>query len=733
MPTAVRRPRRNSFSAASFRRSSNIERDRDIHTVTDGFIVTACARRTLRRLLNGLSRHSQQRAWTLTGPYGTGKSSFCLFAASVFGPGNSQATRRARELVATVDEEVAASIEGEFGSSRGMVTVLVTGNREPIQVAIARGCAGALRTIRKTASTRLATELESVTASAPANFLNLLDRSIRCLVHETSGAQGCLIVLDEMGKLLEFAAANPEHSDVYLLQQLSEMASTPDSLLSVLGVLHQDFSGYAKSLLPTHQHEWEKVRGRFEDIVFEQSAEDMIRLIAEAMGRDREASIDFALPDRSVCRQLCQDVLSLGVLASGKGQDHARTTLQKCLPLHPAVALLLGPVFKRFGQNERSAFSFLRSAEPFGLPDFVARQKVPSLYRLVDLYHYLTGVFGDALLAGRDGRRWAEAFNVETQHPGLSSAESDVLRTIALLTIVGRWHGLPATIDAINLSVSPRLERTETEAALQSLQQKSAIVYRKFNKSYSLWEGSDIDVEAKVAEVRAGQAGDTPTTHLLRGVFVPRPLVARRHSFERGTLRYFDIIPVSPTLPGEVTDAIARSTADGHLLVLLHDLGDPRKLSDEIVRLLTASSNVVLCVPATAREVDSFARELAAIDAVERSVRELQNDQTALRELAARKDEVRRGLDQSLADLMTPSKPGARSTRWIRCGSDLRIRSHRELNERLSAICDELFPDCPTIQNEIINRRLLVAALARVVRTTMSEDANVHLLSEVSA
>ncbi len=712
MPTLTKTKTRTHSGPASFRRSSNIERDREDHTALDAFILTACARRTLRRLLEGVNQESQQRAWTLTGPFGTGKSTFCLFAATLLGAGNSPASRRTRELVSRADDALASAINEDFKSGRGLVSILVTGNREPLQSAIARGFVGALRAIRKASATRLAADLDGFRSAVPSTFLNLIDRAAKCLIQETPGACGCILILDEMGKLLEFAAANPEQSDVYLLQQFAEMASKPHSGISLLGVLHQDFTGYAKTLLPAQQHEWEKIRGRFEDIVFEQSAEDMIQLIAEAVGRSHDGPSSPPANLRATYRAMWQDVLSLGVFPASKGQRQNRDILEKCFPLHPAVALLLGPVFKRFGQNERSAFSFLRSAEPFGLPDFAAHRAGPVLYRLVDLYQYLTGVFGDALLASRDGRRWADAFSIEAQNPGLSDAESDVLRTITILTIVGRLHNLPATADAVALAVAPVLSRADADEALRSLQQKSAIVYRKFNRSFSLWEGSDVDVEAKIAEARAGQAGDVPTTHLLRGIFAPRPLVARRHSFVRGTLRYFDIVPVSSDLPGEAADFIAHSTADGHLLVLLHDLSDPKKLPVDIARALTASPDVLLCVPGAAREVDSLARELAAIDMVERSIRELHNDQTALRELAARKDEIRRRLDQALAELLSPARQGTRATRWIRSGSDIRIRTQRELNERLSEICDELFPHSPIIQNEIINRRELSSSAA---------------------
>ena len=48
--------------------------------------------------------------------------------------------------------------------------------------------------------------------------------------------------------------------------------------------------------------------------------------------------------------------------------------LESCLPLHPTVALIVSPLFRRFAQNERSLFALLNSSEPHGLQDFLATQ-----------------------------------------------------------------------------------------------------------------------------------------------------------------------------------------------------------------------------------------------------------------------------------------------------------------------------------------------------------------------
>lgn len=706
MTVVATRKRRSTPGTSSFRRSAHIERDWPERLTTADFIFTTCARTSLKRLLAGLALSSTQRAWTLTGPYGTGKSSFCLFAATLLSPGGYGQVKQARHQVALADKAIGQFLQSEFGASKGLVPILVTGSREPLQAAISRALAKLLRARSASSISRIASELDAVAAARPDKFLASFERSIERLTEATPGALGSILILDELGKFLEYAAANPVEADVYLLQQLAEMASREGSPFAVLGVLHQDFSGYAKALQPSQQHEWEKVRGRFEDVVFEQSSDDMLRLVADAI---RRAGLHAApgKTDRGAYRELCSHCAFLTSGAQGRQCDD---TLEHCFPLHPITASLIGPVFKRFGQNERSAFSFIRSAEPCGLPDFISRHP-RAIYRLVDLYQYLTGVFGDALLTGRDGRRWAEAINVEAQNPTLSEIERDVLHSIALLSIVGRWHGLLPTADVIALSLSPSAERKGVHDAIRSLESRSAIVFRKYNSTYALWEGSDIDVEAKIAEARAGQAGDVPTTHLLRTLYAPRPLVARRHSFERGTLRYFDVIPASPSLPGEASDAIAQSTADGHIFVLLHDQPDPRRVSLDSLDAHLRAENVILCVPKAASEIHGLARELAAIDTIQRSLRELHNDLTALREINARKEEVRHRLDDALADLLTPTKRGC-ATRWIHVGHDLSITSSRQLNECLSKVFDGLYPYCPNIHNEVINRRELSSSAA---------------------
>jgi hypothetical protein len=697
-------------------RSVSLEHDHRAATPSRPYVLTGCANRAIRRVLEGISNPSGARAWTLTGPFGTGKSSFGLFLSHLLTPASSTSGREARQTIANADPSLHVILQAALPRGKGFVPIVVTGSREPLSVALSRAITTALKASKTHGALRLAKEISETATDGRRDPIKTLHKAIDCLTADNAAA-GILIVIDELGKLLEYAAAHPKMSDVYLLQQLAEYAARSEVPTLLLGILHQDFAGYAEALPDSDRREWEKVRGRFEDIVFEQSADDMLRLIAEAMSVGADHTSPGANEKHSKFVALCKGAWLHKLVPPGLELSNGLTLLTQCHPLHPAATLLLGPVFKRFGQNERSAFSFLTSGEPHALPDFVTRSKDDELYSIVHLFEYLLAVFGDALLSSRDGKRWAEAFNVESQHPDLSGDELRLLRTIALLGIVGRWNGVAPTPATLQYALTPEMNPAELDRTIKALLAKSAIVYRRFNNTYSLWEGSDIDVEARIADMRSQIAADTSIVQLLATHFAPRPLLARRHSYEFGTLRYFDVVFATlATLQDVLTrfDAAPESArADGQIFVVLPATrAGPVNPNDPLLQAITARPDIIVCVPGNARELDSLARELAAIERVQAATTDLQHDATARRELSTRREETHGRLQQTVGEVLTPTRASGIKTRWYRSGNEEPLISARALNEFLSTVCDDLFKDAPKINNEIINRRELSSSAA---------------------
>src|SRR5205814_3555925 len=97
-------------------------------------------------------------------------------------------------------------------------------------------------------------------------------------------AGGLLSLLDELGKFLEYAAFHPQQQDIFLLQKLGEAAAASgDKPLFLVGLLHQGFDAYADNLDQATQHEWEKIAGRFQEVLFNQPLAQIMQLIAAAI------------------------------------------------------------------------------------------------------------------------------------------------------------------------------------------------------------------------------------------------------------------------------------------------------------------------------------------------------------------------------------------------------------------------------------------------------------------
>ena len=104
---------------------------------------------------------------------------------------------------------------------------------------------------------------------------------------ENQGCPGILLIIDELGKFLEYEARHYGANDIYLLQALAEHASKGQGVnLNVIVLLHQSFEQYAKGLGENLKNEWSKVQGRFEEVPFIESAEQVLRVVAAAFQHD---------------------------------------------------------------------------------------------------------------------------------------------------------------------------------------------------------------------------------------------------------------------------------------------------------------------------------------------------------------------------------------------------------------------------------------------------------------
>ncbi len=539
-----------------FGRSVNLERDFYSSAPVDGYIFTSTAATALHRLTESLTDTDGSRAWTLTGPYGSGKSTFALFTAKILSAAKNGEREAARSLLKAeapalwhelFDHRRVTALGG-----RGFCPVLISGSREPIDQCLLRGLRQAIRYFWSDKPSQLLNEVDALikaTQSGEAvpgrSIVAVFERVAEKVCSSRNPGHGLLVVVDELGKLLDYAAAHPERSDIFVLQELAEASRRSSSHpILFITILHQSFDRYLEKLGRSRKEEWMKVQGRFEDIAFHEPIEEVLRILARAIERyGSRHSIDVL---KRHGRESARKAKELKILPAWANSEEVTSLLEDCAPLHPTVSLMLGHLFRQFGQNERSLFTFLSSHEPHGFQEFLAssewdEQCMPSL-RIDNLYDYIITTIGRGLHGQASGKKWAEIDSALHRLADATEAEVKLIKTIGLMNAIGDIGSLKPSKELLRFAVTDQKTKLkDVDRALKKLESRSIIIYRRYRDAYSLWEGSDVDIEARLAEARRSLETDERLAEALTRHFKPRPLVARRHSFQTGTLRYFDV------------------------------------------------------------------------------------------------------------------------------------------------------------------------------------------------
>lgn len=679
-----------------FLRSVQLERDfYDPHSL-DGYIVTPAMAEAFQRIAAGLRPNSGQRAWRITGDYGVGKSSFALVLAHLLSHPDAPAVSR---LAETVDWP-----RGEEEPPR-FWPVLITGAQENLVGAVARGIQD---TLSRLPAAKKKSAYRELTAQAEATALDGSLRSLEGLIAalQTAAAAesvGIVLIIDELGKLLEHAAVQPEPEDVFVLQRLAEFASrSGEQPFLFIGLLHQAFNAYAGRLPTSIRLEWEKVAGRFDEIVFDQPLMHTAALVAGALGVHVNDLPKTTLADA----QKAADATARMGWLSGGTVGAVVLNASSFYPIHPTLLPPLVRFFARFGQHERSLFGFLLSEEPNALQAFARRGvKSGDWYGLPEFYDYIRGAYGHRLAGDSYQNHWLRIAAVVSHTDGLSELEQRALKSIAVLNLLDAEDLLP-TDNAIAAGLTPETGKP-VQAAIKTLVDRGLLHRRGAKGGYRLWPNTSVNLHTALAKAaRSLEAIENVSANLLP-YLRQEPLLARRHYIEHGTLRYFE---VRYATAGGLIGALEKPTsADGLVIVALADTEAERTAAlAAAVRAPFAQHPSVLV--GVGRPLGGLQAELLDLKRwtwVQQNTPELTHDPYAAEEVSRQIASARRTLSQKLAD-RSGLRTSGEAMVWFRAGDSQEFSSG--LTAGLSAVCDELYPSAPQVFNELLNRNVLSSA-----------------------
>ena len=278
--------------------------------------------------------------------------------------------------------------------------------------------------------------------------------------------------------------------------------------------------------------------------------------------------------------------------------------LDKAYPLSAGALQVLPRLVARVGQNERSLFAFLGSA------DLTAPVGMDELYR----------AFSDAMRSdvgiGGAHRRWVEAETARSR--AADDAEREVLAAACLLQlgVDGERHRLSlATLEA---AVSSRgLKGEAVTAAIGALLARKLLLHRKLNDDVSIWHGADLDLAGRLREERARRLEGFDLAGFLAQHHPPPYVRPTRYNLTYGTSRYLQghYISAAEIAAGPIRLAERQPPSEwGRVFYVLADTAEELSLAKRKIeagwpgwdRALVALPSEPVSIAEAALEVDAL-------------------------------------------------------------------------------------------------------------------------------
>ena len=622
------------------------------------YIVTPNAQKVYGNIVD--SFQSGIHSFSIIGTYGTGKSSFLMAL-------EQDLLNNKSNLVS--EKQVFAGAENfEFMNIVGDYTTL---------------------------STLLSNELAITPSDDSKNIFSAL---AKLLIKLKSQNKFLFIFIDEFGKILEHAANNNPEKELYFLQTLAEFVNVSSRNVILITTLHQNFGSYAYKLTETQRNEWLKVKGRFKELVFAEPVEQLLYLAAESLTKSK------VMTDGA--KENFLDVFSLAKKNKIISESLTARTSKMLYPLDAISASCLTLAIQRYGQNERTLFSFLHDTTSNSINSFIPNDT--TTYNLAVVYDYIIYNFYAVLAETNiDSTNWrAIRVAIERVESGIINKNNindalKIVKTIGLLNLF--YNGVIIDFAFLEAYALKSLGIKNPRSIIEKLTANKIIRFAAYKSQFILFEGTDINIEDELYKA----ATIVPVPKLVATEIAPyikrNVVVASASYYRTGTPRYFQFI-----VSNEPYDVEPTGDEDG-FVNLIFPLED---VKNQMIELSASSGKAIIY--AYFDDTETIVKHLYEIKKLQYLLDNVVlEDRIAKGEILKQQAYETQLLNKSINDCVEMMNA---QVEWYFNGKQQIINCRKDLNKLLSTVCESVYNKTPIIRNELFNKQKISSAisLARV-------------------
>ena len=524
---------------------------------------------------------------------------------------------------------------------------------------------------------------------------DVLDYIRSFIKKEESKGKAVILVVDEFGKVLEHAAKRNPEEELYFIQQFCEMINDHRRKTILLTTLHQNFGSYAHKLTDEQKKEWQKVKGRFKEVVFNEPVEQLLFLAAEQIESLKNTVLDSTRFSR---------IYDLARRCKYVSDGFSIETASKLYPLDPLAASCLTLAIQRYGQNERSLFSFLTSTGQYSLSSYVPKKNCT--YNLSEVYDYLIYNFYSSISeVNIDSSNWsALRDSISRVENGILEDEYiqdavAIVKTIGLLNIFGA-SGNVFDKEALVCYSENALGVTDAERIVKRLEDAKIIRYANYKSKYIIFEGTDINIETELLKAASVVPMPRASVDEIKDYIRPRVSLASASYYKTGTPRYFEFV-----VRNEPEMIAPEGDIDGYCELIF-----PLSEDTSATVYEQSASNPNANIYVLFKDVESIVRCLHEVKKLQYLLDNIAvDDKVAWKEIFNIQQFEKDRLNALLNDCIFS---GSDMVEWVFKGERVQIADRKAFNKFLSQVCDKVYYATPVMRNELFNKHKLSTAIS---------------------
>lgn len=739
----------------NFQSSVNLELDLDNESKIYEYVPTNDICDVLKKYIKSALGKPKDRATTLVGPYGKGKSFLLLVLSYIFS--KNKETKCWNDLankIKKIDKELYELMMELKAKDVSLLTVIINSNYENLDQSFMLALSDSLKKENMESivpqnafsvaletiadwkkDSELSKDLKQTCESKSGKTLDEIEKGLRqyskeyydkfCEVYycihkgvkfnpfingdivkiysdvayqsHSYGYSGIFVVFDEFSKFIESSTSDVSKG-LKLIQDLAEKCTRTgkNDQLHLCCVTHKNLSLYKGN----KKDSFKAVEGRFVEARFNRSLEENYQIISAAIKKKTDAEKE-ANKYISNNKDFYKRVDDLSIF------DDGDTLYPELFPLNPLTSYALIQLSELVAQNERTLYTFLSDTDVNSFNFFIHNSDY-GLFNVDKIYDYFSELLQKEE-ANFIRNLWYRAESISSKLDG--SLEKRIIKALAIVLMINDYDKLPPKEDVISLCLNEPFEKV-TEV-VGKLIESHHLRKNILNNLLSFALSNTKHIDDKIAVLSKTKFKSFDEAEISNKLNEKQYLIPRKHNEERKITRFFKVVYITEKEFISLANFdifFEKNYCDGVVLNLLRHSLSVDKIKEKMS--LVNNERVVVCYPKTI--VDPILKEELLRYVCLRDIK----SEAALDDIS--REEINLLMEETSEDIRVLfNKYFEQDVSFFNS-----TYSDEKLSNLLSTILDNHFSKRLIFNNELVNKRVLSKQYQKAVNNVINVVLN---------